>query len=93
MQLHFLCILKGDKLLLKAILIIAQVMRHPEVHLQTLVILIVAILLLLAADIAKVMLHINMSLELVLIEVVLVAETAIRMHKGYIAKLIDVSLL
>ena len=93
MKLHLLSVLKGDKLFLKAILIIAQVMRHPEVYLQTVVVLIVAVLLLLSADIAKIMVHVHMSFELVLIEVVLVAETAIRMHKGYIAEFVDVSLL
>ena len=68
-------------------------MRHPEVYLQTVVVLIVAVLLLLSADIAQIMVHVHMSFELVLIEVVLVAETAIRMHKGYIAEFVDVSLL
>lgn len=68
-------------------------MRHPKMNFQTIVILIVSVLLLLATDITKIMIHINMSLELILIEVVLMAETAIWMHKGYIAKLIDISLL
>lgn len=93
MKLHLFRILKRYKFLLKAILIIAQIMRHPEVYLQTVVVLIVAILLLLATDITQIVFYVYMAFELVLVEVVLMAETAIRMHKGYIPELVDVSFL
>lgn len=93
MKLHLFRILKRYKLLLKAILIIAQIMRHPEVYLQTVVVFIVAIFLLLSADITQVVLDVHMAFELVLVEVVLMAEAAIWMHEGYISELVDVSLL
>lgn len=93
MKLHLFRILKGNKLLLETILIIAQIMRHPEMYLQTVVIFIVTIFLLFATDIAQIVLYVNMASELVLVEVVLMAETAVRMHECYIPELIDVSLL
>lgn len=68
-------------------------MRDLIVYFHTIVIFIVSVFFLLAADVAEYVLHIDVSLELVLIEEVLVAELAVRVHEGDIAELVHVALL
>ena len=62
-------------------------------YLQAIVVFIVSILLLLAADIAEYMFHIHVSSEFILIEEVFVTELTIGVHKGDITEFIHITLL
>lgn len=63
------------------------------VYFHAIVVLVVSVFLLLAADVAEYMLHIHMPLKFVLVEEVFVAELAVRVHEGDIAELVHVTLL
>jgi hypothetical protein len=63
------------------------------VHLEAVVVFIVAVLLLLAAHVAEDVLHIHVSLEFVLVEEILVAELAVGVHEGDVPEFVHVSLL
>jgi hypothetical protein len=93
MQAQFLGIPEGDELLGEAVLVVADVVRDLEVHLHAVVVLVVAVLLLRAANVAEDVLDVDVALELVLVEEVLGAELAVGVHEGDVAELVDVALL
>ena len=92
-QLEFLSVFESDELLGQAVLVVADVMRDLVVHLETVVVLVVAVLLLPAADVADDVLKVDVPAELVLVEEVALAEVAVGVHEGDVAELVDVSLL
>lgn len=93
MQFELICIFEGNKFLSEAILIVTDVMRYLVVNFEAVVVLVVAVSFLLAADVADHMFEVDVYSKLVLIEEVSAAETAVRVQEGDVAELVDVSLL
>jgi hypothetical protein len=92
-QAQFFRVLEGNELLSEAVLVVADIVGYLVVYLQTVVIFVVTVLLLLAADVADHVLKVYMSFELVLVEKVAGTEPAVRMQESHIAELIDIALL
>ena len=93
MQPQLLGILEGDELLSKAVLVVTDVMRYLVVRFKFIVVFVVAVSFLLAANVTEHVLQIDVNSKLVLVEEVTGAEFAVWMHEGHIAELIDISFL
>lgn len=93
MQFELICIFEGNKFLSEAVLIVTDVMRYLVVYFEAVVVLVVAVSFLLAADVADHMFEVDVYSKLVLVEEVSAAEAAVRVQEGDVAELVDVSLL
>lgn len=82
-----------NELSIETFLFRAEVMGHFEMVLKVVIILVVTVFILRAADVARDVLEINMDSEFVVVEEVLFAEVAIWMQKDNVAELINVSSL
>lgn len=93
MQFELICIFEGNKFLSEAVLIVTDVMRYLVVYFEAVVVLVVAVSFLLAADVADHMFEVDVYSKLILVEEVSAAEAAVRVQEGDVAELVDVSLL
>lgn len=93
MQFELICIFEGNKFLSEAVLIVTDVMRYLVVYFEAVVVLVVAVSFLLAADVADHMFEVDVYPKLILVEEVSAAEAAVRVQEGDVAELVDVSLL
>lgn len=62
-------------------------------YLEAIVVFVVSVFLLLAADVAEHVLHVHVPSKFVLVEEVFVAELAVGVHEGDIAEFVHVALL
>lgn len=62
-------------------------------YFQTVIVFVVTVLVLFAADVADHVFQVDMPSELVFVEKVTGAEAAVGVHEGDVAELVDVSLL
>ena len=93
MNFQLFSIFEGYKFLLKAVLIVADVMRYFEVDFKLVVVFIVPVFFLFSADIADVVFEVDVHSKLILVEEISRAEFAVGVHESNISELVDVSLL
>ena len=86
-------IFEGYKFLLKAVLIVADVVWYFEVNLKFVVVFIVSVFFLFSANVAGVVFKVDVHSEFILIKEISWAEFTVGVHKSDISKLVDVSLL
>ena len=86
-------IFEGYKFLLKAVFIVADVMRYFEVDFKFVVVFIIPVFFLFSADIADVVFEVDVHSKLILVEEISRAEFAVGVHESNISELVDVSLL
>ena len=90
---QFFSIFEGYKLLLKAVFIVADIVRYFEVDFKFVIVFIVPVFFLFSANIADVVFEVDVHSEFILIEEIFRAKFTVGVHKRDISKLVDVSFL